>query len=227
MFSKSHYDGKPSRCIARPASWALSYSLHVNPLRFSKALLSNWTMFSLSMALKYYSPLRLIWKLTSLSRRTILKKIRPRCWKQPEISLLTLTSIGCWRSLSVYTRQFCSQVSRWPCTKYWRHYCSVLLWRLHPTPSWCPPPFSRSLSGPPPTSCREGSMWGALQGWRCCAWPPERVPQSLAHARAHPHTRHLPNPAALGPDIEEGAVNRTTDPPLAFPWPGIGLVRIR
>ena len=45
--------------------------------------------------------------------------------------------------------------------------------------------------------------------------------------RAHSHARTLPNPAALGPDIEEGAVNRPTNPPLAFPRPGIGLVRIR
>ena len=44
--------------------------------------------------------------------------------------------------------------------------------------------------------------------------------------RAHRHARTLPNPEALGPDIEEGAVNRPTDPPLAFPRPGIGLVRI-
>ena len=45
--------------------------------------------------------------------------------------------------------------------------------------------------------------------------------------RAHRHARTLPNPEALGPDIEEGAVNQPTDPPLAFPRPGIGLVRIR
>ena len=49
------------------------------------------------------------------------------------------------------------------------------------------------------------------------------------NARAHTnrHARTLPNPEALGPDIEEGAVNQPTDPSLAFPWPGIGLVRIR
>ena len=45
--------------------------------------------------------------------------------------------------------------------------------------------------------------------------------------RTHRHVRTLPNPEALGPDIEEGAVNRPTYPPLPFPWPGIGLVRIR
>ena len=28
------------------------------------------------------------------------------------------------------------------------------------------------------------------------------------HARAHEHARTLPNPEALGPEIEEGAVNR-------------------
>ena len=44
---------------------------------------------------------------------------------------------------------------------------------------------------------------------------------------AHSHARIFPNPAALGPEIEEGAVNQPTDPPLAFPRPGIGLVRIR
>ena len=48
-----------------------------------------------------------------------------------------------------------------------------------------------------------------------------------AHTRAHRHTRTLPNTAALGPEIEEGAVNRTTHPTLAFPRPGIELVRIR
>ena len=36
----------------------------------------------------------------------------------------------------------------------------------------------------------------------------------------------LPNPEALGPEIEEGAVNQPTEPPLAFPRPGIGLVSI-
>ena len=46
------------------------------------------------------------------------------------------------------------------------------------------------------------------------------------HARPRPHTRTLPNPAALSPEIEEGAVNRPTNPFLDFPWPGIGLVRI-
>ena len=30
-----------------------------------------------------------------------------------------------------------------------------------------------------------------------------------AHARAHGQARTLPNPAALGPEIEEGAVNRS------------------
>ena len=44
---------------------------------------------------------------------------------------------------------------------------------------------------------------------------------------ACPHVRTLPNPAALGPEIEEGVVNQPTDPPLASPRPGIGLVRIR
>ena len=44
--------------------------------------------------------------------------------------------------------------------------------------------------------------------------------------RVHGHARTLPNPELLGPEIEEGAVNRSTDPPLAFPWPGIGLMRI-
>ena len=39
--------------------------------------------------------------------------------------------------------------------------------------------------------------------------------------------RTLPNPEALGQKIEKGAVNRPTDPPLAFPRHGIGLVRIR
>ena len=39
--------------------------------------------------------------------------------------------------------------------------------------------------------------------------------------------RTLPNPEVQGPDIEEVTVNRPTDPPLTFPWPGIGLVRIR
>ena len=48
-----------------------------------------------------------------------------------------------------------------------------------------------------------------------------------ARARSHRHARTLPNPEALGPEIEEGAVNRPTEPPLAFPRPGIGLVRIR
>ena len=47
------------------------------------------------------------------------------------------------------------------------------------------------------------------------------------HVRAHRHACTLPNPEALGPEIEEGAVNRPTDPPLAFPRPGIGLMRIR
>ena len=42
-----------------------------------------------------------------------------------------------------------------------------------------------------------------------------------------PHARTLPNPAALGPDIKEGAINQPTNPPLAFPWPVIGLVRIQ
>ena len=46
------------------------------------------------------------------------------------------------------------------------------------------------------------------------------------HARAHSHARTLPNPEALGPEIEEGTVNKPTDPPLAFPRPGIGLVKI-
>ena len=46
------------------------------------------------------------------------------------------------------------------------------------------------------------------------------------HARAHGHARTLPNPGALGPEIEEGAVKRPTDPPLAFPRPGIGFMRI-
>ena len=31
-----------------------------------------------------------------------------------------------------------------------------------------------------------------------------------AHARTHRHARTLPNPEALGPEIEEGAVNRCT-----------------
>ena len=43
----------------------------------------------------------------------------------------------------------------------------------------------------------------------------------------HRHACTLPNPEALGPDIEEGAVNQPTDSPLAFPWPRIELVRIR
>ena len=47
------------------------------------------------------------------------------------------------------------------------------------------------------------------------------------HARAHPHVRTLPNPAAIGSNIEECAVNRPTDPPLAIPQPSIGLARIR
>ena len=37
--------------------------------------------------------------------------------------------------------------------------------------------------------------------------------------RVHRHARTLPNPEALGPEIEEGAVNQPTDPPLAFPRP--------
>ena len=45
--------------------------------------------------------------------------------------------------------------------------------------------------------------------------------------RAHSHARTLPNTEALGPEIEEGAANQPTDPPLVFPRPGIGLVRIR
>ena len=40
------------------------------------------------------------------------------------------------------------------------------------------------------------------------------------------HARTLQNPEALGPEIEEGTVNRPTNPPLAFPWPSIGLVRV-
>ena len=36
-------------------------------------------------------------------------------------------------------------------------------------------------------------------------------------AHAHAHARNLPSPEALIPDIEEGAVNQPTDPPLAFP----------
>ena len=40
------------------------------------------------------------------------------------------------------------------------------------------------------------------------------------------HARTLPNPEALGLEMEEGAVNRPTNPPLAFPRPGIGLARI-
>ena len=47
------------------------------------------------------------------------------------------------------------------------------------------------------------------------------------HARAHRHARTLPNPEALGPEIEEGAVNQPTNPHFAFPRPDIGLVRIR
>ena len=46
------------------------------------------------------------------------------------------------------------------------------------------------------------------------------------HVRAHRHARTLPNTEALGPEIAEGAVNRSTDPSLAFPRTGIGLVRI-
>ena len=38
--------------------------------------------------------------------------------------------------------------------------------------------------------------------------------------------RTFPNPEALGLEIEEGAVNEPTDPSLAFPRPGIVLVRI-
>ena len=45
-------------------------------------------------------------------------------------------------------------------------------------------------------------------------------------ARAHRHARTLPNTEALGPEIEEGTVNRPTDPPLAFPQPVIGLARV-
>ena len=46
-------------------------------------------------------------------------------------------------------------------------------------------------------------------------------------ARAHSQARTLPNNEALGPEIEEGTANQPTDPPLVFPRPGIGLVRIR
>ena len=49
----------------------------------------------------------------------------------------------------------------------------------------------------------------------------------FAHTCARPHTRTLPNLTALGLDIEEGAVNWPTNPPLAFHRPGIGLVSIR
>ena len=45
--------------------------------------------------------------------------------------------------------------------------------------------------------------------------------------RAHRHAHTLPNPEALGPEIEEGVINRPTDLPLAYPRLCIELVRIR
>ena len=53
----------------------------------------------------------------------------------------------------------------------------------------------------------------------------EKVGTTRAHT--HRHARTLPNPEALGPEIEEGTVNRPTEPPLTFSRPGIGLARIR
>ena len=43
------------------------------------------------------------------------------------------------------------------------------------------------------------------------------------HARAHRHARTLPNPEALGPEIEEGAVNQFPLQALfLLPWVGDG-----
>ena len=52
------------------------------------------------------------------------------------------------------------------------------------------------------------------------------VKGGTTRTRAHRHACTLLNTEALGPEIEEGVVNQPTDPPLALPRPGIGLVRI-
>ena len=66
-----------------------------------------------------------------------------------------------------------------------------------------------------------------LAGKVALATVTSRVKGGTTRAHTHMHALTLPNPEALGPEIEEGAVNRPTNPPLAFPRPGIGLLRIR
>ena len=65
-----------------------------------------------------------------------------------------------------------------------------------------------------------------LAGKVALATVTSREKGGTTRARTHRHARTRPNPEVLGPEIEEGAVNRPTNPPLAFPWPGIGLTRI-
>ena len=54
-----------------------------------------------------------------------------------------------------------------------------------------------------------------------CNQQGKRGPYARAHT--HRHARTLPNPEALGPDIEEGAVNRRPLQALfPLPWGGAG-----
>ena len=86
-------------------------------------------------------------------------------------------------------------------------------------------PYHTNFSKSIPSSSVDTQI--PLAGKVALATVTSRKKGGTTRVRAHRHTRTLPNSEALGPEIEEGVVNRPTNPLLAFPQTGIGLARIR
>ena len=69
-----------------------------------------------------------------------------------------------------------------------------------------------------------GFIYLEVVSYLCTSWAWRLVPageKGALRAHAHRHARTLPNPEALGPDIEEGAFNRRPLQAL-FPLPRVG-----